>query len=138
MRYIISFFMFFLTLSSLSSQDFIDSIWTTTSESEDMTALLAIEFLGGHQCVITHAYLKNEDETPYKQDFTQEEWYVVSEDLIMIQDNWGEFIPLSIVTESGEVILRTRLGSQDITLTRTSQSSWEILIEGFSLSRDQS
>jgi hypothetical protein len=125
----ISFFVFLISITGVSAQDFQNSLWSSVHRDDKMKSFLMVEFKEGINCQITHAYLREGERTPFEWDRTDEEWYRIK-DLIIIQDTWGEFIPLSIIDSSR---LETKLGEQIIVLNRITPTEKDSLLEEFSL-----
>ena len=117
---------------TLAALDLKETIWVSLVRGDEMNALLAIEFTNFNNCLITHAYLRNNEINPFDWDVTQEQWYKAREDLIIIQDDWGEFIPLKI-TNNSPAQLETKLGNQIILLEEVSQENWTLIQNEFNL-----
>lgn len=127
---LISFFILCRLIPPLAALELAGTCWSVLTEGEDSTALLAVRFLEKGECRIHHAYLRRGDDLPYERESTLESWYLARKDLIIIQDRWREFVPLRI--ENGP-ILSTRIGSEEIRLSPTSEEEWDRLAARFSL-----
>lgn len=133
----ISFFLLIAAVSGVFAgepyESYVETIWVSLSSTEPMGALLGIEFLNSRECLVYHAYKRTGENDSFEKDITREEWYLASETLLIIQDNWGEFIPLTVTNDGSSPLLTVKLSGETIALQEINRERWEGLMLDFSL-----